>query len=457
MDRRWALAFGLAGVLVAHGAAVAQFASERTPPPAPPPAPLPAQPAPTRPAAALPSFPAAAAPTAAYPPVQQASFTQPAPQPAPEPPHPYAARPEHGPWMICVKSYTNTPTRSSGQARELLQPDPPRVDTARQMAEELAADIRQSHRVPAWLFEWGAEERQKEEAKRAFIRQKMQEEYAPFLRKQQELKAKAAADGVEFVDSPAKYRLPTVEYTTQWAVLIGGFKDMDAARKYLDTVRRWEPPAGKHLMDQALMSRPTDKGGAERDGTYINPFANALVLPNPAVKRSGPANGVPVDPALEPLNKEEELSLLKVRRPWTLMVKTFSVPTRVVTRDDDPGVIGRLFGNGSNGADVLEATAKQARELARALREPNMQPQPFEAFVLHTRTASIVTVGQFDAPDAPDLLRTQQILQGMTFKVYDKDPKKNPTARMLEERRMFDGISLMPVPQVPQAQASGRR
>ena len=45
---------------------------------------------------------------------------------------------------------------------------------------------------------------------------------------------------------------------------------------------------------------------------------------------------------------------------------------------------------------------------------PEMKNGPFKAFVLHHRTGSIVTVGEFDAPDDPELLRVQKLLIGIS-------------------------------------------
>ena len=85
--------------------------------------------------------------------------------------------------------------------------------------------------------------------------------------------------------------------------------------------------------------------------------------------------------------------------------------------------------------------------LAAALRNENMKPQPFDAFVLHHRMGSIVTVGEFDAPDDPKLLETQRILLGMSFKMLDKNGK--PVIGkdgQPDQQRMFDSVSPFPVP-----------
>lgn len=436
MRRRVLFGLGLGAGLVGVSGAFAQFAVDRAPPPAAPspvlrPS-LPSVPAPAP--AALPSFPtgpAAAIPTPRNP-VMQASYSAPAAQTAPvviQPAaqtHPMAVKPEHGPWMIIVKSYSGT--------------------GAKELAESMTAEIRQTYKTPAFLFEWGAEERQREEARLKEVRDRYRKEYEPFLKLQDEIKAKAAQQGTEFVDEPVRIPIPKIEVRTQWGVLIGGFKDMDAARAALDTVRKWPAPTNTALLDQTMVSRPGAGGKREKADTHLNPFQQSFVVPNPALRRAERDAAVIHDPALLKLNEEEPYSLLKARKPWTLMVKRYAVPSRVVGADESTNVIARLF-TADKSAQMLEDVAKQARNLAETLRNPQ-QPQQFEAFVLHDRTESVVAVGQFDGPDDPTIVPVYLALSKLTYDVYDKDPKKDPTARKIESRRVFDAITPMRVPKV---------
>ena len=259
---------------------------------------------------------------------------------------------------------------------------------------------------------------------------------APFLAVREQMKAKAAAEGIEFIDTPVKVRVPIVRYPEQWAVLLGGFKDMDAARKALDAVRQWPPPKDTQLMDQAFISR-----AGQPEAAYINPFAAAMTAPNPAIRRAASDQAPAIDPAVVKLNEAEELSLLKARKPWTLMVKRFVVPTHVQGKADDGTVFDKLFGK-DDGARWLEITATNGRTLAQALRNKDMKPRPFEAFVLHYRTESLVTVGQFDSPEDPDLIETWKVLSEMTFKLDYKD------GRPSEVKKMFDTVIPMQVPRV---------
>lgn len=389
MRRGIMLGLGLAGVAAAQATAVAQFAADRdTQPPTTQPAPPP-------------SFPTAPADRSPAAPAQ------------PPAAHPWYVRPDLGPWMICIKSYSGPESRK--------------------LAETLAAEIRRTHNAGAYLFEWGSEERQQEMARREKVREELQKEQAPFLQVREQMKQEAAKNGIEFIDTPVRVRVPIVRYPEQWAVLVGGFPDMDAARKALDAVRKWPAPKDTRLMDQAFISRP-----GQPEAAYINPFAAAMTAPNPAVRRGG--DGQPaVDPAVVKLNEAEELSLLQARKPWTLMVKRFVVPTQVQGNAEDGTVFDKLFGK-DEAARWLEVTATNARTLAQTLRNEKMKPHPFEAFVLHSRTESLVTVGQFDSPEDPDLIRTWKVLSEMTFKLDYQDGR--PSAM----KKMFDVVIPMQVP-----------
>src|SRR5829696_6986906 len=114
---RRGIILGIGLTLAAPTAGLAQFAADRTPQ-----RPT-AQPAPTN-----------------QQPVVPAGHTAPQAQ-APAAAHPWSVKPEHGAWMICVKSYMG--------------------DGSQKLAEELANEVRQTHTAGAYLYEWGAEEKKK--------------------------------------------------------------------------------------------------------------------------------------------------------------------------------------------------------------------------------------------------------------------------------------------------------
>ncbi|HEY3789158.1 MAG TPA: hypothetical protein VGL71_09900, partial [Urbifossiella sp.] len=108
-------------------------------------------------------------------------------------------------------------------------------------------------------------------------------------------------------------------------------------------------------------------------------------------------------------------SLLQTTKGWTLAVKSFQAPGRFASRNEDSSLMRRV---GSRSAKVLEAGAEQAEALAKLLREmkaPGGNSLNIDAYVLHTRTASVVTVGQFDSPYDPELIEKQRILSNMKF------------------------------------------
>ncbi len=156
----------------------------------------------------------------------------------------------------------------------------------------------------------------------------------------------------------------------------------------------------------------------------MNPFPTSFVAPNPTIQRQQETKKA--DPFLKTLNEDEEYSLLKNPRPWTLAVKEYVGDTMVMSRtaDSSPSMLDKLF-NPKKSADTLRAAGLQAHELARVMRTPVSDQNPFlgfEAFVLHTRHSSIVTVGRFTGPDDPEMRKTaERILQ---LKLQSKDPKQ---------------------------------
>jgi len=391
---------GVAGLTFATDAAVGQFAGRRPP--------------------SLPPGLQPAAPVAYQPqpgPVVRANY----PTAAEDTPHPWTVKPENGGWMILVKGYVGA--------------------DARTLAEQLCRDIRDTHKVAAYLFERNAVERKRERELQEAIRKKAEDDAQPFLRSIEQAKKKAEAEGSVFVPTAARLKVPKPlnALPEQWAVMIGGFPDGDTARKALDKVRTLPMPKDTRLLQEAFISRPSEQG-VKVEQTFLNPYASALVVPNPTLP-SAAEDKTKLEPFIVQLNRDVPHGLLAVRKPWTLMVKSFTTPMKMNGRDGGGNVFDRvgggLFGKKNN---MLDLTAAQATQLCDALRHKDMRPTPLESFILHHRTGSIVTVGQFDTPDDPELLKLQQTLRGMTFKVKDDKTKVETT------ERMFDTVSPFPVP-----------
>jgi hypothetical protein len=441
MRRNLVIGFGIAGLLA--GSAAAQLPGGPQPARTGVPG-LPAGFEPVEPAGALPAgYSAQPAPTG--------------PRPlAPPPPldleirtavpadHEWLLKPEHGAYFISVKSYSR-PSRPT--------PDD-QGPSALAMAEALAAEIRDTYRVQAFLYELISEERRAEAAALAAARVRGRE----FAAQWDKLREKAQLQGMEFLEPDNKVRFKTVNYKDQVAVLVGGFRSDEDARKALDTVRKWPLPKatvkdrlGRDIpvVDCGTILRPGPNGKQLAMDAPINPYLTATVVPNPAAPRRVEPGAAGLDPFIVKLNEGRPYNLLSAKKAWTLGVKSFCAPVEIVASNAGNSVMRKL--GGGRGGDALAAGAEQAESLAKALREmrgPGAPGQPgpslgLEAFVLHTRNASLVTVGQFDGPNDPELLRTKAMLEKITPRVTEDPTGLKPVTNA---QSIFGNLIPMPIP-----------
>jgi hypothetical protein len=349
--------------------------------------------------------------------------------------HPWLLKPEHGPYFIMVKSYVRPAAGSRAAAED-------RGLTARELAEGLAREIRDAHLVQAFLYEYISEERKAEMRAYLAAKQKAETEYTAQV---EALKQKALLQGMEFMAPDNTFRTRKHEQRDQIGVLVGGFQTEADAQKALVLMKKWELPKNAALLDKSVILRAPGEGQATSEGAYINPYASAFVVPNPAIAKSPQpaAQRQGLDPFVVKLNDGNPYSLLKANKKWTLAVKSFTAPVEVVSRNSDTSA--RKMGH-SNGADVLAAGAVQAESLAKALRGmkgPGGQALNLEAFVLHTRYASLVTVGQFDGPDDPALLAAKRMLTSISMNVSED---QTGLRKVTNAPSLFDTMLPMPVP-----------
>jgi hypothetical protein len=141
---------------------------------------------------------------------------------------------------------------------------------------------------------------------------------------------------------------------------------------------------------------------------YMSPFANAFVTRNPTVAHTQQASSEN-DPSLKPLNANEDYSLLKNKHPWTLLVKGYGGTSTIQSGSASASFTEKLWG-GNQAKNVLGASGATAHNLAEVLKKLG-----FEAYVLHTRNMSFVTVGGFDGsddrPNDPRLEETRKKLE----------------------------------------------
>jgi hypothetical protein len=280
----------------------------------------------------------------------------------------YAVTPEAGPWMICVASYQG--------------------ESSPELAYLLCMYLRQRNH-PAYVYNRGNAERKK-----------LQEELDQWQR---------ANPGLP------RRRMLAHPQEEQFAVLLGGFHDMDTATAQLKKVRKWDLPdiklkSGKPAFDTVDLYEPVPgKKTYELKRYPINPFHSAMVVPNPTL----PPQQKPVvkfDPAWKKLNAHESRSLFKCPKPWTLAVQEFRGAEVVQTASTSGGFLDKL-GFGDHLGQRLDNSAKMAEQVCDMFRQLH-----FKSYVLHTRSNSVVTVGEFDGPNDPNLLRMQEQLARMSFK-----------------------------------------
>lgn len=282
----------------------------------------------------------------------------------------YHVTPEAGPWMIMITSYSGEP--------------------AQKLAHDLALELRDSYDLPAYVFNRGKEEREKQER-----------EMSDQLRRQREYLERNG------LDANASLRVRKIRVEEQYAVLVGGYSDIEIARKQLDKIKKLDAPKTVPL-DSVGIVGPKEGGGGEKKGLeyqrgFVNPFKTSFVVRNPTVPNEKPK--VNDYQFIKELNGGEQYSLLKCSKPWTLVVKEFFGDTRV-GQAKDTGLLEKLFNPKRSG---LDASAMQAHEVARVLRDH----MKLEAYVLHTRHGSIVAVGSYDTQDDPRLIQNQRMLQNM--------------------------------------------
>jgi hypothetical protein len=297
---------------------------------------------------------------------------------------PYAVTPQAGTWMICAASY--------------MGPNAP------SLACQLAEQIRTKHRMPAYILNRANEERLQ-----------VQREYERVCR--------AAAE--QGIPAPRR-RLVRVE--EQCAVLIGGpgngWSDVDAASSFLKKVRQW--PLPELRLENGLSAYDTYfeyNGGKEPKKVQVNPFQQSFVTRNPTVPQAAKAQNK-FDPFWKKLNANEDYSLLKCPKPWTLVVKEYIGAAAVQPQAESSSFLDKIGLGSWRMGEGIGAAGLQAHHLAEFMNRLG-----FQAYVLHTRTSSIVTIGGFDSLQDPELEHTQDRLSRLSFRADPNSPNAAQFAR----------------------------
>ena len=235
---------------------------------------------------------------------------------------------------------------------------------AKQLAHEVVYQLRRRDNMPAYFFDYSEEERLK---------------LADYLKDRK--------------------RSGKIRIQDQCGVLIGGYPDADSARKVLAEVKKLKmPDVDKRNLD--AMVNP-------EDGRiyYANPYANAFVTRNPSIAHGQQAEAP--DPALKHLNEGEEYSLLKNPHALSLAVKSFYGVTALNSSAASTSWWSKIA-LGKNSEEVLSASGRTAHEMAGVLRKLG-----YDAYVLHTRKESIISIGGFDDPKDPKIQDTVNRLSAL--------------------------------------------
>ncbi len=245
------------------------------------------------------------------------------------------------------------------------------------------------------------------------------------------------------------YRPRFTKVEQQVAVLIGGFKSMADASKSLAAVRKLPAPdvkfpSGELACDRVMVYGDGHRRGKESDaeetrplsGAVVNPFEACFVIRNPVSAKSQTQDENYVDPAWKQMNVNESYNLLKCKKNFTLVVKVYRGPSSVQSGLNGPSRDGSFQSALDRGPEIMEAMASQAHQLAGLLHD-----QHYEAYVLHTRFGSIVTVGGFAAQGDEEMVRMHHELSKLRM-----IKKNSPTLAGQNINPDDDPWSLLPDP-----------
>jgi len=309
----------------------------------------------------------------------------------------YEVTPQAGLWMVCVASFTGPP--------------------AKELTEAMIQELRTKHNLPAYSFCRSAEEKRK------------QQEYVEQFKQMQRTWLEQSGLPLDTkLRGPKTYRIED-----QYAVLVGGYKDEDAAYKAAQQIRKMTP--SEKFMDQrtkGLLDGDQVRPASE-NAVYINPFRSAFPVRNPTVPAEKPAKEDKPDERLKKYNAGESFSLLKNPKPWTLAIKTYHGAAAIRQDMSDRPLVQKLL-SPSDAGRLLHANGREAHALAELLRSLEKDKRyvdyPLhEAYVLHDEYSSTVTIGSFDGPDDPQLIRMQRFIMDRLndqSSVLGQFQKKNP-------------------------------
>jgi hypothetical protein len=261
----------------------------------------------------------------------------------------YSLTQENGPWLIVAASFNG--------------------DGAEKQAGDLAKELRDRYRLPAYLHEMNFD-----------------------------FSNEAPGRGLDEYGAPVRRRYQRGDRVRELSVLVGDFSSIDDpdAQQTLERVKSLQPDALNVDVNQTSQSmaqvRRFEDALLEKLGKprKRGPMGQAFFTRNPLLPRE---YFVPkgVDAFVAKMNQGVEHSLLDCPGKYTVQVATFRGKTILQTSaQEEPS--GKSFWSRKKKADrnPLVEAAENAHLLTQELRSHG-----FDAYEFHDRTESIVTIGSF--------------------------------------------------------------
>jgi hypothetical protein len=316
----------------------------------------------------------------------------------PKPVYNYELKPADGEFLVCVKSF---PGEVAGSTKAKL------------LAESFAEYIRTECRLYAYVHESGWAQRQ-ERAKEKVAAIAATRKYYESLGETEE----------QIANRLRKIRMARIpdEYTVFVAPGKGTLKTYDEAVAFAKYVHKLPPPPPE-FCEAIVVGSVQDV--SKRHGEPQNPFPMAMAGRNRTLpKNEESAQHPKADDFLLSLNAGKPYSLIhQTKKPYTLVVQTYG--SKFMGRVVRPGEV--VDTKSKSDGEMLERAAHQAHAVAEALRKMN-----YKAYVLHTRYASFVCIGEYDSEKDPELLANAKAFASLPL----KDEKKGLVIETFMEKPM---------------------
>jgi hypothetical protein len=307
--------------------------------------------------------------------------------PDPKPVYKYELKPEHGEFMVVVRTF-----RGPVAADE--------KGVAKELAEGLAEYIRSECRLYAYVHESGWALRQERKVQKAMADKAARDYYRKEGLTEKEIEDRIRRE-IKIGRAPDEYSVLVLPGK-------GTLKTMDEAIEFAKYVRKLKAPPAEFCDSVAVGS---SQEISQRRGELQNPFLMAMPGRNPTMpKKVAAAERPRADEFLMSLNAGKPDSLIhNTKKDFTLVVQVYG--SKQIGRVIKPGEVTQT--SSRTDGEMLERAAQQAHQVAKFLRQ---QKPPYDAYVLHTRYESFVCVGEYDSKDDPQLLANAKALAALPLK-----------------------------------------